>query len=237
MKLSDLLDTKGIIINLRSRDKKGALDEMASLLHRSGKIGSTRKFIDALIEREAADSTALGRGLAFPHARIDGLSEPVALLALSKKGVDFGARDGHPVHVFFLFLTPTEKTDIHLQILSKSAAIFSDPALYHTLRRARTPHAALSLLLHHEKGGKEVFSPLPIEEIYTELGTDARGLTDDEAARRLERFGPNILKEVRGKPLVFRFTENLTNLLAMLLWAGGILAFVADMPELGWAIF
>ncbi len=237
MKLSDLLDTRVITVNLKSADKKGALEEMTALLRKAGRIEDRGEILKALQDREAADSTAFGRGIAFPHARVDVLTAPVALLAVSKKGVDFLARDRHPVHLFFLFLTPTEATDIHLQILSKSAAIFSDAYLYHTLKRARSPQAALSLLLHHEKGPKEAFFPLPIEDIYKELGTDSQGLSENEAAIRLERFGPNVLKEVRGKPLPLRFIENLTSLFALLLWTGGILSFVAQMPELGWAIF
>ncbi len=237
MKLSDLLDTRVITVNLRSVDKKGALEEMTVLLRKAGRIEDRGEILKALLDREAADSTAYGRGIAFPHARVDGLTAPVALLAVSKKGVDFLAKDQHPVHLFFLFLTPTEATDVHLQILSKSSAMFSDAYLYHTLRRARSPQAALSLLLHHEKGPKEAFFPLPIEDIYKELRTDSRGLSENEAAIRLERFGPNVLKEVKGKPLPLRFIENLTSLFALLLWTGGILSFVAQMPELGWAIF
>ena len=237
MKLSDLLDTKVITVNLRARDKKGALEEMVAILRKAGRIGGRTEVVNALMDRGSVDSTALGRGLAIPHTRIDSLKEPIALLALSRAGVDFKAPDNHPVHLFFLFLTPVQETEMHLQILSEAAALFSDKNLCHALKHVNTPQAALSLLLHHEKGGKEAFFPLAIEEIYRELGTDARGLTNDEAAKRIGRYGPNVLKQVRKKPLILRFTENLTNLLALLLWAGGILSFVADMPELGWAIF
>jgi P-type Ca2+ transporter type 2C len=237
MKLSDLLNLRVITVNLRARDKKGALEEMSGILGKAGKIEDAGNILKALQDREAADSTAFGRGIAFPHARVDGLKEPVALLALSGKGVDFLARDGHPVHLFFLFLTPTEATDLHLRILSRSSAVFSNPDLYHSLRRAKTPRAALSLLLHHEKGPKEAFFPLPLENIFKELETDSGGLPENEALLRLERYGPNVLDKVRGRPLSLRFIGNLTGFFALLLWAGGILSFLADMPELGWAIF
>ncbi len=237
MKLSDLLDTRVITVNLRARDRKGAIEEMAGLIRKSGRIRDRAAVVAALLDRETAGSTAMGRGVAFPHARVDGLEAPVALLALSRTGVDFGSHDGRPVHLFFFFLTPAEKTELHLRILSQSAALFSNANLYHGLRKARTAEGALSLLLHHEKGGREAFFPLSVEEIFRELNSGPGGLLDEEAAARLKRFGPNVLKEVRGKPLLLRFTENLTNLLALLLWAGGALAFIADMAELGWAIF
>jgi magnesium-transporting ATPase (P-type) len=237
MKLSDLLDTKVITTNLRARDARSALEEMAGILKKAGRLEDPGEIFRLLLDRESAESTALGRGLAFPHARVDGLAKPVALLALSKRGIDFKAADGHAVHLFFLFLTPTEQSELHLQILSQASALFSNAELYHALRRVKSPHAVLSSLLHYEKGGKEVFFPLLIEDIYKELDTDAKGLTVEEAAKRLERYGPNVLREVKGKPLLWRFAENLTNLFALLLWAGGILAFFADMPQLGWAIF
>ncbi|MDA8099409.1 MAG: HAD-IC family P-type ATPase [Nitrospiraceae bacterium] len=237
MKLSDLLDRAVITMGLRSRDRKAAIEEIAGLLQKAGRIGDRQAIAEALLAREASGSTAMGRGVAFPHARVEGLAHPVALLALSKTGVDFNAPDGRPIHLFFLFLTPAEKTELHLQILSQSAALFSDAGLYHQLRKTRSPEAALSLLLHHEKGGREAFFPLSLEEIYRELGSGPGGLQEGDAAARLGRFGPNVLKEAKGRPLLLRFTENLTNLLALLLWAGGILAFIADMEELGWAIF
>lgn len=237
MKLSAILDSRGIIVNLRARNVNSALEEMAEALRKNGKILDAAGTLKTLLDREAAGSTAVGHGIAFPHARMDNLKGATALLAISKEGVDFKSRDGRFANLIFLFLTPAKETDLHLQILSKSAAIFSDKDFCHALRRARTPQAALSLILHHEKGGKESFFPLPIEEIYRELGTTAMGLSDGEAASRLEQFGPNVLQQVKGKPLILRFTQNLTNLLALLLWAGGILSFIADMPELGWAIF
>jgi len=237
MKLSNLLDSRVITVHLRARDRSGALAEMAAILRKTGTISDSPSVLRALQDREALGSTGLGRGIAFPHARLDGLKQPVALLALSRAGVEFFANDRRLVHLIFLFLTPVDETELHLQILSQSAALFSDAQLYHSLRKARTPQAALSLLLHREKGGKEAFFPLAIEDIYRELNTNAGGLTGKEAATRLERYGPNVLKEVRGKPLVLRFMANLTNILALLLWAGGVLSFVADMPELGWAIF
>ncbi|MEK7298166.1 MAG: HAD-IC family P-type ATPase, partial [Planctomycetota bacterium] len=133
--------------------------------------------------------------------------------------------------------TPRKETTLHIQIHSRAAVLFTDKHAYHSLRKAKTPQVALSLLLHYEKGGKEVFFPHSIDEIYKELETSPSGLSEDEAKKRLERYGKNVLRELKGKPLFLRFVENLFNLLAILLWVGGALAFVADMSELGWAIF
>ncbi len=236
MKLSDFLDSKVIIMNLKSVHKGSALREMVVTLKKAGRIKDPDALLKALLQREAIGTTGIGHGVAFPHVRIDGLKEPVALLAISQRGVDFNAKDGEPVYLFFLFFTPLEETSLHLQILSKAITIFTDMRLFRSLQRSKTPSDAFSLLLNYERGGKEAFFPLPISDIYRELGTNPSGLSEYEAKKRLESYGPNIIKEVKKKSLVLRFVENLYNLLAILLWVGGALAFVADMPELAWAI-
>jgi potassium/sodium efflux P-type ATPase len=73
--------------------------------------------------------------------------------------------------------------------------------------------------------------------LYETLGTSAQGLSHQEAALRLERYGPNELPEPAHRPLWLRFTDQLTHFMALLLWAAGILAFISRTPELGWAIW
>ncbi len=78
---------------------------------------------------------------------------------------------------------------------------------------------------------------LTADALYETLGTSAQGLSDQEAALRLERYGPNELPEPAHRPLWLRFTDQLTHFMALLLWAAGILAFISRTPELGWAIW
>lgn len=74
-------------------------------------------------------------------------------------------------------------------------------------------------------------------EVFERLGTSEHGLSSEEAAARLAQYGPNEIREIRGKSLLLKFLENFYHLFAIMLWVGGGLAFVAKMPELGWAIF
>lgn len=78
---------------------------------------------------------------------------------------------------------------------------------------------------------------LPQAEVYPALDTEAVGLTDLEAQRRLERFGPNELPEPAHRPMWLRFSDQLTHFMALLLWVAGILAFISHTPALGWAIW
>ncbi len=78
---------------------------------------------------------------------------------------------------------------------------------------------------------------LPVSEAYRALDSVSHGLSQDEARKRLDRFGPNVIAKIKGKPLWIRFLANFTHLMAILLWAGGIVGFIARMPQLGIAIW
>jgi P-type Ca2+ transporter type 2C len=78
---------------------------------------------------------------------------------------------------------------------------------------------------------------LSIQEVYSTLQSNPNGLSQIEAASRRQRFGPNVIRKIKGKPLWIRFLANFTHLLAILLWVGGIVGFMAQMPQLGIAIW
>lgn len=75
------------------------------------------------------------------------------------------------------------------------------------------------------------------EEVYKNLSTSRQGLSRDKAASRLKESGYNELPEPRVRPAFLRLADELTHLMAILLWLAGALAFVAGMPQLGWAIW
>ncbi len=78
---------------------------------------------------------------------------------------------------------------------------------------------------------------LQIHDVYAAAGTSADGLSTAEAKTRLAKVGPNAIQTIKGKPLWRKFLANFTHLMALLLWAGGAMAFVGKMPQLGWAIW
>lgn len=77
---------------------------------------------------------------------------------------------------------------------------------------------------------------LPAEELFAALRSSPAGLTTEEARRRLRQVGPNELPRPRPPhPLRLLFAQ-VSHTLALLLWAGAGLAFLAGLPQLGWAI-
>lgn len=82
-----------------------------------------------------------------------------------------------------------------------------------------------------------VIYTLPLVGVYAALGTRPSGLTRAEVEAQLKRVGPNTLRVIKGRPLLFKFLANFTHLMAWLLWAGGLIGFLAQMPQLGIAIW
>jgi magnesium-transporting ATPase (P-type) len=86
-------------------------------------------------------------------------------------------------------------------------------------------------------GRQSTVAALPIPDVYQVLEARPGGLTQAEAAARLQHYGPNAIREVKGTSLVLKFLANFTHLMALLLWIGGAEAFIAQLPQLGIAIW
>ncbi|MGQ9681856.1 MAG: cation-translocating P-type ATPase [Anaerolineae bacterium] len=87
-----------------------------------------------------------------------------------------------------------------------------------------------------EAEGPQGLGTMSPEEVYSALGTSAQGLNAVEARERLAQYGPNVIQETKKRPLILRLLSNLTNLFAILLWIGAVLAYVARLPQLSVAI-
>ncbi len=78
---------------------------------------------------------------------------------------------------------------------------------------------------------------LRLADVYPAAGSSPDGLAASEAQARLQKYGPNAIREIKGTPLWKKFVANFTHLMALLLWAGGSMAFIGQMPQLGWAVW
>jgi Ca2+-transporting ATPase len=76
-----------------------------------------------------------------------------------------------------------------------------------------------------------------VPEVYASLETTSSGLTQAQAESRIGVYGKNALREVKGKPLYKKLLANFTHLMAIMLWIAGIAAFIAQMPQLGIAVW
>ena len=121
MKIQNLLMQDMILPDLESEDRAGILKEMVSYLKKKDKISKEKDLYDRLLQREKLGSTAIGDGVAIPHCKMKGINNPIVMLAISKKGVDFYSLDGNPSHIFFLVVSSPDNPSLNLQILASIA--------------------------------------------------------------------------------------------------------------------
>ncbi len=146
MHIIELITLERVACCEESSSKKRTLEQISQLISASVPQTTTNEVFDSLIGRERLGSTGLGHGVAIPHGRINGLTEPVGAFVRLKHGVDFDAQDRKPVDLLFALLVPQEATDVHLQLLAQLARMFSDSAFTKRLRATRDNQELYALL-------------------------------------------------------------------------------------------
>ena len=104
--------------------------------------------LDRVMEREALGSTGFGRGVAIPHARIDGLNRPVAVFLRLENPVDYAAADGMPVECVFGLLSPDQAGVVHLQALAGISRMMRDDRMRARLLAAPDADSIYALLVN-----------------------------------------------------------------------------------------
>ncbi len=144
--LKSLLRHECIIPKLKARDKKSALSELIRLLQKLKLAPKGDLLQKRIAERENLETTALGNGVAFPHARLEIENKVEMVIGRSEEGIDFGAPDGEPVHVIFLAVWQPEFPGLLNHVFGRLIQYLREPDLRKKLFAADTPRKIASLL-------------------------------------------------------------------------------------------
>ena len=136
IKIANLLTETRVGCNVDVTSKKRGLEVLSEMLASRGEALNADAVFNKLVSREKLGSTGLGKGVALPHARIEGSETAVAAFVTLNDGIDFDAFDRQPVDMLFALLVPEHFTDEHLQILARLAEMFSDTTFCEKLRAA-----------------------------------------------------------------------------------------------------
>lgn len=138
MKLSEIITIDKIIPDLKAKDKKGVLSELAEVITRQHPYIDKGMLVKVLIEREHLGSTGIGEGVAIPHGKLSSVKQPIVSFGRSKKGLDFDSMDGQPAYLFFLLLAPENSSGVHLQVLTRIAKMLKKSSFRKELMQAET---------------------------------------------------------------------------------------------------
>lgn len=129
LKLSNLLREDMVIFDLGQDKRDSVLKEMVGFIKQKNKLIKEKDLFEKLSQRENLGSTAIGAGVAIPHCKLKSVKEPIVMLAVSRKGVDFHSLDGNASYIFFLVASSPENPSLNLQILA---------AIAHLVRKAES---------------------------------------------------------------------------------------------------
>jgi fructose-specific phosphotransferase system IIA component len=146
MRLSELLNSDAIKLQLEARTKREALVEMVGLLEAAHGFHSQGEILDRVMRREAMMSTGIGYGVAIPHGKARSVDRMAAAIGVSPEGIEFESEDGQPAHLLVLFVSPENATTQHVKVLANFSRLFKEETVRRTLREARTPEGFLAAL-------------------------------------------------------------------------------------------
>lgn len=133
------------VSTVRADTKAAILDRLAARFAEVYELDHA-VVLERIEEREKLGSTGFGRGVAIPHARIEGLNRPVAVFLRLEAPVDFESADGMPVDFVFGLLSPQAAGAAHLHALAAISRIMRDDRMHEALIRAPGPEALYGLL-------------------------------------------------------------------------------------------
>lgn len=150
MRIIDLLKKEAISLNVSVTSKNQAIDSLIALQEKAGNLSNTGVYRDAILAREQQGSTAIGDGIAVPHAKSDSVKKAGLSAITVSGGVDYGAPDGKASDILFMIAAPPDG-DLHLEILSRLMVMLMEPEFCNSLREAETADAFLKIIDEKEK--------------------------------------------------------------------------------------
>lgn len=128
--------SKGVIADLEAGDRREAIRELGTLAARLLGRADAEGVVGAVLERESIMGTALDHGTAVPHARLDGLRQPLVVLGRSVAGIDWNSPDGLPTHFVFLVLNPPVEEVAQVTILRAVGSMMTDESVRQSMTAA-----------------------------------------------------------------------------------------------------
>ena len=138
MSIIDYLTADQIMVGVAGSSKKQVIEQLAE---RAAELTSfcQRSLFDIVMRRERLGSTAIGGGIAIPHAVHHDLTRTMGIIAVLTSPVDFDAQDRKPVDIVCLVIGPQNADSDHPKCVSSVARTLREVAICEQIRAAKTP--------------------------------------------------------------------------------------------------
>lgn len=145
MRIVELLNKESIMIGAEPKNKSEAIDMLVELQVKGGRILNREEYKKGILAREEHSTTAVGEGIAIPHAKTDAVSAPSLAAMTVLNGVDYDAPDGEDSKLIFMIAAPNSG-DVHLEVLSRLMTMLMDEDFKDKLIAAKTKDEFLKII-------------------------------------------------------------------------------------------
>lgn len=146
MRITELLKKESIELGVKVSGKEKAIDKLIGLMAAGGRLNDKAGYKEGILAREALGSTAVGEGIAIPHAKVAAVKEPGLAAMVVPDGVDYEAFDGSLANLIFMIAAPEGEADVHLEALSRLSTLLMDPDFKNDLIHAESKEEFLQLI-------------------------------------------------------------------------------------------
>ena len=156
MKISDILEEKVVMTNLRGQSKDDIINALVNLVAQSTKVLDKEKVRAAIFEREKIMSTGVGNGFAIPHGKTEAVSDTVAAFAVTAEPIDYQSLDEKPVRLIFLLVGKDNMVGPHIKLLSRISRLMNKEEFRNKLLTVQTPLEVLETFKQEEASYAEM---------------------------------------------------------------------------------
>ncbi len=151
MKLSQLLSSNLIKMELASTDKRGVFDELVGMLMDAGLVKDKEEALARIEEREVKMSTGISHWLALPHGKLKDLPQTaIGAMGISRRGIDYGSLDHEPAHIVVLVFSEEGKPTEHIETLSNILRLFSSDRFIRMVCDSQSADEVMQLIYNEE---------------------------------------------------------------------------------------
>ncbi|OGP54019.1 MAG: PTS sugar transporter subunit IIA [Deltaproteobacteria bacterium RBG_13_52_11b] len=154
LSLPQLISSERIVLWNEPVGKEAVLRRLVEKVGERSGVWDSARFLNAILEREEQGSTFFNEGVAFPHARIDGLTNSIVSLGLTRQGVSDEPTE-KPVELVFLILSPAENPDEQIKILALASRASQDRHFRQNLQSCRTPEEVMAAIRNWNRKEEE----------------------------------------------------------------------------------
>lgn len=155
MRITELLKPESIGLGVKVSGKEEAIDSLVSLMEQGGRLNDKAGYKEGILARESLGSTAIGEGIAIPHAKVAAVKEPGLAAITVPDGVDYEAFDGSLAKLIFMIAAPEGEADTHLEALAKLSTLLMNPGFKDALIAAKSKDEFLKIIDDAERSRYE----------------------------------------------------------------------------------